>query len=156
MRPFPSLRPFASLRLHHPASSLRAGRAGVLLINCLVGATAAGQGTQQQANTHHSSLQPLLDQYSAICASASHPGSGACDEVLYGRAGTLLGALLLRQKLGAHAVPDAAVTALARAMLTSGARAAGVQPWGVCSPRLLDKSCTHQYHPAGRPLLPQS
>lgn len=94
---------------------LRAGRAGVLLVNCLIASTA---GPDPQATT--SSVQPLLEQYSAICTSASHPGSGASDEVLYGRAGTLLGALLLRQRLGAQAVPDTAVTALARAILTSG------------------------------------
>jgi hypothetical protein len=66
-----------------------------------------------------SSVQPLLDQYSAICASASQPG--ASDEVLYGRAGTLLGALLLRQHLGPQALPDTALTQLAQAMLSSGA-----------------------------------
>lgn len=70
----------------------------------------------------NSSVAPLLSQYAAICASASHPGPGASDEVLYGRAGTLLGGLLLRQRLGPGAVPDAALTQLAQAMLTSGGR----------------------------------
>lgn len=70
---------------------------------------------------HSSSVAPLLSQYAAICTSASHPGSGASDEVLYGRAGTLLGGLLLRQHLGPGAVPDAALTQLAQAMLMSGA-----------------------------------
>lgn len=95
----------------------------MLLINCLIAAAAA---PDQQASSS-SSLQPMLQQYSSICSSAAHPGSGASDEVLYGRAGTLLGALLLRQKLGAHAVPDAAVAALAQAILTSGTAFLGQQ-----------------------------
>jgi len=65
-------------------------------------------------------LQPLLPQYTAICSSAAAPASGDSDEFLYGRAGTLFGALLLRQQVGATAVPDAALTALAQQILSSG------------------------------------
>lgn len=67
-------------------------------------------------------LQPLLSQYTAICSSAAGPASGDSDEFLYGRAGTLFGALLLRQQLGATAVPDAALMALAQQILASGER----------------------------------
>jgi len=65
-------------------------------------------------------LQPLLSQYTAICSSAAAPASGDSDEFLYGRAGTLFSALLLRQQVGATAVPDAALTALAQQILSSG------------------------------------
>lgn len=98
---------------HLEDASLLDGRAGVLLVNCLMSAEPSDPPAP-------SSITPLLSQYAAICTSASHPGSGASDEVLYGRAGTLLGGLLLRQHLGAGAVPDAALTQLAGAMLTSG------------------------------------
>lgn len=90
-------------------------------------------------HTCSNALQPLLSQYCNICSSASHTNSGASDEVLYGRAGTLLGALLLRQQLGPQAVPEGAVRALAQAMLQSGRyvvhsnnelRAGHSLPWG--------------------------
>jgi hypothetical protein len=61
-------------------------------------------------------------QYTQLCstaAAASH-GSDTSDEFLYGRAGTLFGALLLNQQLGQRGVPAGMVQQLVEAILTSG------------------------------------
>eukprot|EP00882_Tetradesmus_deserticola_P008922 GHRQ01009412.1.p1 GENE.GHRQ01009412.1~~GHRQ01009412.1.p1 ORF type:complete len:351 (+),score=127.18 GHRQ01009412.1:199-1251(+) len=75
-----------------------------------------GYGTQ----THSPPVQQLLSSYSDICRAAAAGGADTSDEFLYGKAGTLFGALLLRQQLGAAAVPDAAVAALVGSILNSG------------------------------------
>lgn len=74
-------------------------------------------------NTHSSQVQQLLSSYTNICHAAAAGAADTSDEFLYGRAGTLFGALLLRQQLGAAAVPDAAVGALVGSILASGGQA---------------------------------
>lgn len=64
-------------------------------------------------------VQQLLASYTDICRAAAGADAGS-DEFLYGRAGTLFGALLLRQQLAAAAVPDEVVAALAHSMQASG------------------------------------
>jgi hypothetical protein len=68
-------------------------------------------------------VQQLLSSYTDICNAAATGAADTSDEFLYGRAGTLFGALLLRQQLGAAAVPDAAVGALVASILASGGQA---------------------------------
>jgi hypothetical protein len=70
-------------------------------------------------------VQQLLSSYTDICHAAATGTADTSDEFLYGRAGTLFGALLLRQQLGAAAVPNAAVGALVSSILASGGH--GVQ-----------------------------
>jgi len=62
----------------------------------------------------------LLSRYASICQAAASPSSGASDEFLYGRAGTLFGALLLQEQLGQQAALADAVQALVKAILQSG------------------------------------
>jgi hypothetical protein len=61
-------------------------------------------------------------QYSQLCsaAAAASRGSDTSDEFLYGRAGTLFGALLLNQQLGQQGVPAGVVQHLVDAILASG------------------------------------
>jgi hypothetical protein len=65
-------------------------------------------------------VQQLLSSYTDICHAAAAGAADTSDEFLYGRAGTLFGALLLRQQLGAAAVPDAAAGGLVASILASG------------------------------------
>lgn len=72
--------------------------------------------------TRSPQVQQLLSSYTDICHAAAAGSADTSDEFLYGRAGTLFGALLLRQQLGEAAVPDAAVGQLVASILASGAR----------------------------------
>ncbi|KAF8057122.1 LanC-like protein 3 [Scenedesmus sp. PABB004] len=98
-----------------PTESLLDGLAGTLVVAALAGAGGAP------------ALPGLLAEYRQVAAAAAGPDTQS-DEVLYGRAGTLLGALLLRRKLGDDAVPGDAVAALVAAILASGRALAARAP----------------------------
>ncbi len=62
-----------------------------------------------------------LGRFAACCLRAADPAVAASDEVLYGRAGTLLGAVTLQRELGGRVVDDATLEAICRTILQSGA-----------------------------------
>lgn len=69
--------------------------------------------------SHSPQTQQLLSTYTDICRDAAGPAAES-DEFLYGRAGTLFGALLLRQQIAQTAVPADVVGALVDSLLSSG------------------------------------
>lgn len=98
---------------YYVRESLLDGTAGIVLVKCLTGAAGEQAAVSPQ-------VQQLLSSYTDICHAAAAGSADTSDEFLYGRAGTLFGALLLRQQLGEAAVPDAAVGQLVASILASG------------------------------------
>lgn len=92
------------------ACSLLCGRAGWLCIEAL----------RRQASGDRDGASRVAEEYSRLACTARSLETLDADEWLYGRAGFLHGCLLLRHFLGAQAVPDATIHAIAEAMLTSG------------------------------------
>ncbi|GBF87891.1 hypothetical protein Rsub_00603 [Raphidocelis subcapitata] len=92
------------------AESVLDGQAGVAAVQAIV----------TSAANPSAPLDEPLSRFRACCAqAASAPGAGS-DEVLYGRAGCVLGALTLNKQLGRGAVDDATLGAICAAMLASG------------------------------------
>ncbi|KAI8463158.1 MAG: hypothetical protein J3K34DRAFT_496464 [Monoraphidium minutum] len=100
-----------------PPGSVLDGQAGVALVECLV-ARRAGRARGDAAAA--AAPGGPLPRFAAACAAAGAPDQEGSDEILYGRSGTLLGALTLNKELGRQAVGADAIAAICREILRSG------------------------------------
>ncbi|KIZ05452.1 LanC-like protein 3 [Monoraphidium neglectum] len=96
--------------------SVMDGQAGVALVQAVLCGAAQGFDPWDLR-------EAPLARFAACCGRAASPDLSVSDEVLYGRSGTLLGALMLNQQLGRKVVADDHLTAICAAILHSGLEA---------------------------------
>jgi len=106
------------------AESLLDGVAGVVLVKALVD---HGPTAHRPPDPIQGDLQALLASYTQCCHSAVTDAQ-ASDEFLYGRVGTLFGALLLNHTFGPTAVSHDTMEQLLQAVLHSGRSLARLYP----------------------------
>jgi hypothetical protein len=112
--------------------SLLAGEAGVRCVGALCASAAALHETRagrvQRAAALRQECREQLAGFNALACAACDAEICQEDEVLYGKAGTLLGCLQLNRHLHAGAVPESTLRGLAQAILESGRRQAAHDP----------------------------
>lgn len=99
----------ADLRRCVPESVLD-GEAGVAMVQAIVGSAADPSVP----------VTGPISRFLACCKRSASPSPYTSDEVLYGRAGTLLGALILNRDLGRQVVDNGMLADICRAVLQSG------------------------------------
>lgn len=111
--------------------SLICGHAGVLCVAALFANTAAQRshalGRVKESQLLAAEVAGYVRQYNGLLSIAVS-SMFEMDEVMYGRAGFLYGALLLNQQLGPESVPHSSVQYIIDSMLRSGRRQAGRVP----------------------------